>query len=97
MKVTVEDLKDSLKRGYEAFYDSRQESEHIADLYHNRQYTSEQIAVLDNRGQPKETFNIVKLFARMLVGYYSTIVNTVKVEPTQMSDVDIALLKPKIL
>lgn len=92
MKVTVEDLKDSLKRGYEAFYDSRQESEHIADLYHNRQYTSEQIAVLDNRGQPKETFNIVKLFARMLVGYYSTIVNTVKVEPTQMSDVDIASL-----
>lgn len=92
MKATTEDLKDSLKRGYEAYFDSRQESERVADMYHNRQYTEQQIAVLENRGQPKETFNVIKLFARMLVGYYSTIVNTVKVEPTQMSDVDIAAL-----
>lgn len=92
MKADAEDLKDSLKRGYEAFYDSRKESERVADMYHNRQYTDQQIAVLENRGQPKETFNVIKLFARMLVGYYSTIVNTVKVEPTQMSDVDIAAL-----
>lgn len=92
MKADTEDLKDSLKRGYEAFYDSRKESERVADMYHNRQYTDQQIAVLENRGQPKETFNVIKLFARMLVGYYSTIVNTVKVEPTQMSDVDLAAL-----
>ena len=92
MKATVEDLKDSLKRGYEAYYDSRKEAEVVSDLYHNRQYTDGQLATLENRGQPKETFNIVKLFARMLVGYYSTIINTVRVEPTQTSDIEVAAL-----
>jgi len=53
----------------------------VMDLYHNRQYNDDQIATLENRGQPKETFNIVKMFGRMLLGYYSTVVNEVIVTP----------------
>jgi hypothetical protein len=41
---------------------------------------------LGNRGQPKETFNIIKTFGRMLLGYYSTVVNSVKIEPARVSD-----------
>ena len=92
MKATIEDLKDSFKNGYEAFEASRAEASTIWDLYHNRQYNDSQIATLDNRGQPKETFNVIKLFSRMLVGYYSTIVNNIRVLPTQQSDVTIAAL-----
>lgn len=86
MKLTIENLKDSFKVGYEAFEASRNESNTVWDLYHNRHYTPDQIAVLLNRKQPAETFNIVKMFARMLVGYYSTVVNEVQVMPAHPRD-----------
>ena len=92
MRAEIEDLKDSFKVGYEAFYYSRQEANAIWDLYHNRQYTDEQLSILANRGQPAETFNVIKLFARMLIGYYSTVVNTVVVSPTNPRDLDTASL-----
>lgn len=81
MKATVKDCRDTFKIGYEAYQPSREESNEVWDLYHNRHYTYEQLAILENRGQPKETFNIIKMFARMLVGYYSTVVNTAVVRP----------------
>ena len=90
MKATIQDLKDSFKVGYEAYEHSRKEADMIWDLYHNRHYTDEQMAVLANRGQPAETFNVIKLFARMLVGYYSTIVNTVVIKPNNPRDIDTA-------
>lgn len=90
MRATIKDLKDSFKIGYEAYEPSRKEANEAWDLYHNRHYTDEQLSVLANRGQPAETFNVIKLFARMLVGYYSTIVNTVVISPTNPRDVDTA-------
>ena len=92
MKVEIQDLKDSFKIGYEAFESSRKEANNVWDQYHNRQYTQEQYDTLENRGQPAETFNVIKLFARMLVGYYSTVVNTVMVEPDHYRDVTTASL-----
>ena len=92
MKAEIQDLKDSFKIGYEAFIDSRKEADEVRDLYHNRHYTDDQKAVLENQGRPKETFNVIKLFARMLIGYYSTIVNTIKVVPIQYSDITVAAL-----
>lgn len=90
MKAKIRHLKDSFQVGYEAFEESRKEADMIWDLYHNRHYTDEQKAILANRGQPAETFNVIKLFARMLVGYYSTIVNTVVISPTNPRDIDTA-------
>lgn len=90
MKITIKNLKDTFQIGYDAYLDSRVEADKVEDLYHNRHYNQDQLNILANRGQPAETFNIVKLFARQLIGYYSTIVNTVKVNPVQYSDIDIA-------
>lgn len=92
MKANLQDLKDSFKVGYEAYEASRKEANDIWDLYHNRHYTQDQLAVLERRGQPAETFNVVKLFSRMLVGYYSTIVNTVIASPVNPRDIDNAVL-----
>jgi len=92
MKVDIKSLKDTFQIGYDAYLDSKVEANWIEDLYHNRQYTSDQLNTLENRGQPKETFNIIKLFSRQLIGYYSTVINTVKVNPTQYNDIDIATL-----
>lgn len=97
MKAVIQDLKDSFKQGYEAFYPSRVEAQHVWNLYHNRQYTDEQVSILENRGQPKETFNVIKMFSRMLVGYYSTIVNNIRAVPTQYSDIDIAALMQDVI
>ena len=90
MKIDIETLKDTFQIGYNAYLDSKIEANEVEDLYHNRQYSSDQLNTLENRGQPKETFNVVKLFARQLVGYYSTVINTVKVNPVQYNDIDTA-------
>lgn len=87
MKVDIETLKDTFKIGCDSFEESRIEALKVMDYFHNRQYTGEQLNVLSNRGQPAETFNIIKMFARMLIGYYSTVVNTVKVTPQQQDDI----------
>jgi len=87
MKTDIETLRDTFKISYEALEDSRNEAMMVMDLYHNRQYTDGQIATLEERGQPKETFNIVKMFGRMLLGYYSTVVNNVIVTPRKESQV----------
>lgn len=92
MKTDIKTLEDLFKVSYEAFEESRIEEKQVRDMYHNRQYNDQQLAILERRGQPAETFNIVKLFARLLVGYYSTVVNTVKVEPVQESDTLTAML-----
>lgn len=90
MKVNIETLKDTFKFAYEAFEDSRKESNRILDFYHNRQYDDEQLNVLARRGSPQETFNVIKTFGRMLLGYYSTIVNAIKVVPVQQQDIGTA-------
>lgn len=83
MKPTIENLKDTFKISYEAFEDSRKEALEVIDMYHNRHYTTDQLNTLGLRGQPAETFNVIKLFARMLVGYYSTIANNIQVKPAK--------------
>ena len=87
MKPTIENLKDTFKISYDSFEDSRNEALKVLDYYHNRQYTPEQLNTLGLRGQPAETFNVVKMFGRMLLGYYSTIVSNVKVNPAKEENI----------
>lgn len=86
MKPEIKDLQDSFKIGYEAFEQSRNEAKVVDDLYHNRQFTAEQLSKLAKRGQPAETFNVIKKYSRMLVGYYSTVVNTAVALPNSPRD-----------
>ena len=97
MKIDVDYLKEIFKYGYESFEKSRWEAQRTWDMYHNRHYTEEQLAILASRGQPAETFNIVKLFARMLVGYYSTVVNTAVAVPVNPRDVTTASMLTDII
>lgn len=92
MKTDLETLKDSFQLGYDSYYESRREAMEVMDKYHNRQYNNEQLAILDKRGQPAETFNIIKMFGRMLLGYYSTVINTIKVNPSQVDDIQTAAI-----
>lgn len=92
MKTDLHSLQDYYKIGYEAFEDSRKEALTVQDMFHNRHYTQEQLTILANRGQPAETFNVVKLFARLILGYYSSVVNTVVVSPRKLSSVSTAAL-----
>lgn len=87
MDTDVLSLQDFFKIGYDAYIASRVEGAEILDFFHNRQYSSSQLVILSNRGQPAETFNIIKLFGRLILGYYSTVVNTVRCYPVQYSDI----------
>jgi len=87
MKTDIQTLQDWFKIGYDAYYDSRMEAQEILNFYHNRQYTETQKAILNDRGQPVETFNVIKLFGRLLLGYYATVVNSIRVDPVQEQDI----------
>lgn len=97
MDTDIQTLQDLFKISYEAYEESRYEADEIVDLFHNRQYTPGQLATLYDRGQPAETFNVIKLFGRLILGYYSTVVNTVKASPTQESDTVIASLMNDVI
>lgn len=92
MKIDIETLQDTFLIGYNSYYDSRVEALDVMDKYHNRHYTSEQLAILKERGQPPETFNVIKMFGRMLLGYYSTVINNIKVNPAQFDDIQTAAI-----
>jgi hypothetical protein len=85
-RTSIEYLKDTFKIGYEAYEDSKEEALDVWDFYHNRQWTADQESIMENRGQPKETFNVIKLFARTLIGYYSTTINKIQALPVGMED-----------
>ena len=85
-------LQDTYKIGYEAFESSRIEAAQLWEYYHNHQYTPDQLATLANRGQPAETFNVIKLFSRMMLGYYSTVINNIQPLPVGFEDVPKAAL-----
>ncbi len=87
MKTTIASLQNSFESWYEVNEKSRIECNLVLDMYHNRQWAPEQVRELEGRGQPTETFNIIKLMTRTLVGYYSTVVNKAVVEPKQYNDI----------
>lgn len=82
----VEKLQDWLKISLDAYEASRLEALEIQDLYHNRHYTNGQLQVLRIRKQPAETFNIVKMYTRMMTGYLSTVINTITVKGANIND-----------
>ena len=86
MKTDIDTLKDSFKLGYYASEDSREEFNTVETMFHNNQFSDKQLHTLAERGQPAETFNVIKLFCRQLVGYYSTVVNTTVIKPRQLED-----------
>lgn len=90
MKADIKTLNDTFKIGYEAYQESREEAAEVWNLFHNRHFTREQLSILANRGQPAETFNIIKLYSRMIIGYYSTVVNTAKITPRWPRDASAA-------
>jgi len=96
-QTSIEYLKDTFKIGYEAFLESKEESRTVWDMYHNRFYTEDQLDILKKRGQPAETFNVIKLFSRLLLGYYSTVVNTMSTVPKGMEDIPTVSLLNDVL
>lgn len=88
MKATIEGLKDSYKIGMTAYEESRIEAREVIDLYNDRQYTSEQVATLNKRGQPVESFNVVKLMTHALLGFFNTVANDIQVKPLHKSSTE---------
>lgn len=87
MKPEIKDLQDSLWIGYNSFKNSRLEAHKAYKYFHNEQYTQMQLEKIRRRGAPAETYNFIKLFSRLLVGYYSSVINHIQVTPRKSSDV----------
>ncbi|RLA64020.1 MAG: hypothetical protein DRQ78_06385, partial [Epsilonproteobacteria bacterium] len=97
MKTDIQSLQDYFESWYSINQTSREEVNLVMDMYHNRQWSREQVWELEGRGQPKETFNIIKSLTRTLVGYYSTVVNKAQVEPTTYNDITKATMLNDIM
>jgi len=92
MKPTIQNLQDSFAISREVYSASDAEAQEVVDLYHNRQYTQEEIDILTERGQPIETFNVIKTFSNAIAGYFDTVVNNIQVKPRYNSNPAAALL-----
>jgi len=92
MRPTLNELQHRIRASYNVYKESRDKAKHVIDLYHNRQYTEEQLEALRRVGQPPQTFNIIKLFTRQLIGYYSAVIGDYNILPRQPEDVTIANL-----
>lgn len=92
MKPTIKDLKDSYSISITSYDSSRAEARHITNLYHNRQYSTAQVAALREKGQPAETFNVVKMLAHAIIGYSKTVANVPMIKPNRFNQVTPALL-----
>lgn len=97
MKTDLETIKLSFEYGFDEYEASRIEAERVEDFYHNRQWSDQLKAVLNSRGQPVETFNVIKMFSRMLIGYYSTVLNQVRAEPRRVSDQSVSSLLTDVI
>jgi len=94
MKTDINTLRDSFDYSYYTFKESRDKAIRTEEYYHNRFYTKEQLSDLRAVGQPPQTFNLIKLFTRHLVGYYSKVLNDVTFNPVQMQDIpNVSLLQ----
>ena len=86
----VDYLKETFQYSMDTYRDSQMEAQECRDMYTNRHYTQEQIAVLKERGQPIETFNIILMMTRALTGYLGKVQNTPEIKPRTLEDNDVA-------
>lgn len=92
MKTDLDTLRNSFASTYDMYALSRARGEELYRLFHNEQYTQAQLAILRDRGAPAETFNVIKMFSRILLGYYSTVVNTISASPVHPRDAVVAAI-----
>jgi len=95
--VDIKHLQDTFKYGYDQYLPSRIKAQRIEDLFHNKQYTQDQLNAIREVGQSPETFNVIRLFTRQLLGYYSQVINTTKAVPKQHQDIAVAELMSDII
>ena len=97
MKPTIINLQESFRYAYDVYDSSRCEADMIYDLFHNEHYTGEQAEELRAAGRPVETFNVIRMFTRQLLGYYAMVTNTATARPTTPAAVDVCTIYNKIL
>ncbi len=87
MKPTIDNLQGTFKLSWESYEESRTKSDLIHAMFSGKQYSQCTLDELEEAGRPAETFNVIRLFTRQLMGYYSSMYNTVEVHPVQKNDV----------
>ena len=92
MKPTIDNLKGAFTLGYDAYLKSRLRSDEVHKMFHNQQWSDNELYALQDGGRPCETFNVIRMFTRQLMGYYSTVSNTIRVNPSRLSSVATAAL-----
>jgi len=86
----IDYLKESFRYSSDTYQTSQVEAQEARDMFANRHYTAEQIAVLNSRGQPVETFNVVLMMIRALTGYLGQVQNAPQIKPRTLQDNDVA-------
>lgn len=92
MKLDLENLKRLFKYSYDTYEPSLGKYKTILEMFNNNQYTEEEVALLREQGRPCETFNVIKLFVRIISGYYDSVSNTAIAKANNIKDVPLTSL-----
>lgn len=77
----IQQLKNTARLSYENYANSIAEMMDVNQLYDNKQYTDKQHAKFTKTKIPPETFNVIKMYADILIGYYGSVVNDIHIVP----------------
>ena len=83
-------LKETFQYSLDTYEESQKEAQECRDMMTNRHYTHEQIAVLNQRGQPVETFNVILMMIRALTGYLGKVQNRPQIKARTTDGLDVA-------
>jgi len=97
MKPTIENLKSTFDYSSSVYEKSIKRYELVLNMFNNKQYTRDEMALLLEQGRPAETFNIIKLFTRQISGYYDAVTNTTRVDASHPEDVKLASILNDII
>jgi len=87
MNTDLHTIRESFKLGYNAYEQSYKEYDEVKNMYDGAMYNRSQLAILLERGQPAEYFNVIQMFSRSLQGYFSSVVNTMQAKALEQGDV----------
>jgi len=87
MKIETEQLRISLQSLSNIYADSRRLAQATRNYYHGKHYTEEQLKILNGRGQPSETHNVIRAFSNLLIGYFTDVNNSISLKATKPEDI----------
>ena len=89
-RLSITNLRAMAQHSVECYRESYQEAFNIHEYYHGRQLSARRIENMNKANIPHMSDNLIKKYASLVGGHFTTVVNTIKINAQQENDVELA-------